>query len=54
MLMRFRPEWIDVRIRREAGGVLVVAIAPGSPTPDLDELLQPLGDRTRLHQKKKR
>jgi putative Mg2+ transporter-C (MgtC) family protein len=43
-------EWIDVRIRREHSGVLVVTTEPGSPTPDLDELLQPLGYRARLRQ----
>jgi hypothetical protein len=43
-------EWIDVRIRREHSGVLVVTTEPGSPMPDLDELLQPLGYRARLRQ----
>jgi putative Mg2+ transporter-C (MgtC) family protein len=43
-------EWIDVRIRREHSGVLVVTTEPGSPTPDLDQLLQPLGYRARLRQ----
>jgi putative Mg2+ transporter-C (MgtC) family protein len=43
-------EWIDVRIRREHSGVLVVASEPGSPTPDLDQLLQPLGYRARVRQ----
>jgi hypothetical protein len=37
-------------IRREHSGALVVAMEPGSPTPDLDELLQPLGYRARLRQ----
>ena len=41
---------VDVRIRRQHSGVLVVATGPGSPTPDLDEILQPLGYRARLRQ----
>jgi hypothetical protein len=41
---------VDVRIRRQHSGALVVATGPGSPTPDLDEILQPLGYRARLRQ----
>ena len=40
--------WIDVRIRREHTGVLVVATVPGAPTHDLNATLHPLGYRARL------
>lgn len=48
ILTLWAMQWIDVRIRRDHHAVLIVATAPGVPTPPVDDLLRPLGYRARL------
>jgi putative Mg2+ transporter-C (MgtC) family protein len=38
-------EWIDARIRRERRAMLLIAVSPESPLPDLDGLMRPSGFR---------
>lgn len=42
--------WIDVRIAHERHATLIVRTDPGTPVPELESLLQPLGYRVRLRQ----
>jgi putative Mg2+ transporter-C (MgtC) family protein len=43
-------QWIDVRIRREHTAIVVVATAPGSPRPGIEELLRSQGYAARFRQ----
>jgi putative Mg2+ transporter-C (MgtC) family protein len=50
MLTLWAIEWIDIRIPREHRAILVVTTPVDAPSPDLDDLLRPLGYRARLRQ----
>lgn len=43
-------EWIDVRIPREHSATLVVTTGPGSPTPQLEDVLAARGYRAQFQQ----
>jgi len=48
MLTLWAMQWIDAHIPREHRGTLVVATAPGMPSPDLGNLLRPAGYSVRF------
>jgi putative Mg2+ transporter-C (MgtC) family protein len=53
ILTLWAMEWIDRRIPREHRAILVVATAPGAPTPSLSALLKPLGYSARLREQRR-